>query len=237
MDLSYVTLTHNLRCAGHLPHTDDVIGVTGEQSLTISRPGQGDTLGQLRFLTNGEEFRAKLVNNSLGFQIPDLDGRTRGSAEPVAVRAESHGIDDITSFQSVQVLSLRQVPQHGDTVLATRGTERTIRGDGDGVKVSGMTDVVGHKLAADQVPDLNQFIPTNRNNDRVLGVRREANGGNPFLVTIVHNGKLALTKSIPQLIIRNKTQRDIRIYFDTDEYYSVQRQLTLMLLSRPAETI
>ena len=51
---------------------------------------------------------------------PDLDGRPSGSAQPVAVGGEAHGADVIASIQSVQVLALIQVPQHGLSFLLGR---------------------------------------------------------------------------------------------------------------------
>lgn len=48
---------------------------------------------------------------------PDLDAGAGGGAEPVAVWAEAEGVDRISSIQSVQMLSLVQVPQHGLAVL------------------------------------------------------------------------------------------------------------------------
>lgn len=52
------------------------------------------------------------------------------------------------------MLSIVEIPEHGDAVLATGGGERAIRGDGDGVDVSGVTSVVGLELALRELPDL-----------------------------------------------------------------------------------
>jgi hypothetical protein len=52
------------------------------------------------------------------------------------------------------VLGLVQVPEHGGTVLATGGAERAIGGDGDGVDVAGVTDVVSLDTAGGKLPDL-----------------------------------------------------------------------------------
>lgn len=48
---------------------------------------------------------------------PDFDAGASGSTQPVAVRAEAEGIDDITTVQGVQVLALIQVPQHSLAIL------------------------------------------------------------------------------------------------------------------------
>lgn len=52
------------------------------------------------------------------------------------------------------MLGLVQVPQHGGAILATRRAQGAIRGDGDGVDVAGVTDVVGLDAASSKVPDL-----------------------------------------------------------------------------------
>lgn len=57
---------------------------------------------------------------------PDFDGRSSSSTEPVAVGGEAERVDDVTTIQSVQVLALIQVPQHGLAVLATRSTQGAI---------------------------------------------------------------------------------------------------------------
>ena len=52
------------------------------------------------------------------------------------------------------MLALVQVPEHGNAILATGSSERTIRGDRDGVDVASVTIVVGLELELRQLPDL-----------------------------------------------------------------------------------
>ena len=56
--------------------------------------------------------------------------------------------------EGVEVLAVIEVPQHGLGVSAARCAQGTVGRHGDGVQVSGVTDVVGLKLAVGQVPDL-----------------------------------------------------------------------------------
>jgi len=70
---------------GHLPDTDDVVGVTGEQGLTVGGPSHGETLGSDGQGVAGN-LRAKLLNLVLAFEVPDLDGGASSSAEPVPER-------------------------------------------------------------------------------------------------------------------------------------------------------
>lgn len=51
---------------------------------------------------------------------PDLDAGPSGCTEPVTVRAEAQGIDDVTAIQGVEVFALIQVPQHGLAVLSRK---------------------------------------------------------------------------------------------------------------------
>jgi hypothetical protein len=141
--------------------TDDRVGVTSEQGLTISRPGQGDGLGRGRFLADVSEFGLELINNRLALQVPNLDAGGSGSAQPVAVGGEDEGVDGVTSLQGVQVLAFVEVPEHGDTVLTTGSAEGTIGGDGDSGDETSVTVVVGLELALGDVPDLSNF----NNND------------------------------------------------------------------------
>lgn len=54
---------------------------------------------------------------------PDLDGRSKRSTQPISVRREAQGGDDVIVVQRVQMLAIIQVPEHGLHVLASGGTE------------------------------------------------------------------------------------------------------------------
>ncbi len=90
----------------------------------------------------------------LALKVEDLDARCGSSAEPVAVGGEDEGVDDIAGLERVQVLALIQVPEHGDTVLAAGGCERTIGRDRNGVDVTSVAVVVGLELELRKLPDL-----------------------------------------------------------------------------------
>lgn len=141
--------------AGHdAPGTDLVVGVTGEQGLAIGGPGEGDALGLAGLLADLDVLGLELVNLALLLKVEDDDGRGGGGAEPVAVGGEDKSVDLVTGSERVQVLGLVQVPEHGGTVLATGGAERAIGGDGDGVDVTSVTDVVSLDTAGSELPDL-----------------------------------------------------------------------------------
>ena len=46
---------------------------------------------------------------------------------------------------------------------------------------------------------LDKLVPAAGDDNGVLGVRAEANAGDPFGVTLVGDGKLAVTEGVPQL--------------------------------------
>lgn len=63
-------------------------------------------------------------------------------------------MDLVTGLEGVEVLGLVEVPEHGGTVLTTGSAEGSVGGDGDGVDVSSVSDVVGLKAAGSEFPDL-----------------------------------------------------------------------------------
>jgi hypothetical protein len=151
-------ITLRLRPGGvHAPDTDLVVGVTREQSRSVSRPSQGDTLRVASLLGAGStavELGGELVNLALLLQVEDDDAGGGGSAQPVAVGGEDKSVDLVTGVEGVQVLGLVEVPQHGRSVLASGGAEGSVGGDGDGVDVSSVTGVVGLETAGRELPDL-----------------------------------------------------------------------------------
>ena len=70
--------------AGHadLPHPDQVVAVSGEQSLAIAGPGQGGALGGLS--TGGpSHLGPQVLHLVLALEVPHLDGGATGGAQPV----------------------------------------------------------------------------------------------------------------------------------------------------------
>jgi hypothetical protein len=140
----------------------------------------------------------EVSNNVLGLKIPDLNTRVGTSAEPITVGGEDEGVDDISSIEGVEVLALVEVPQHGSAVLSTRGAERTVRGNSDGVDVASVANEVLTELElVGDGPDLDDLVPTGRDNDGIQGLRGELHARDPITVSLL-NRILALTKSVPE---------------------------------------
>lgn len=108
-------------------------------------------------------------------------------------------MDLVVGVEGVEVLALVEIPEHGGAVLATGSAEGAIGGDGDGVDVAGVADVVSLQLAGVELPNLDELVPARGDNDGVLGVGREADAGNPLGVALVGDGVLAVTEGVPQL--------------------------------------
>jgi hypothetical protein len=195
---------------------DDVVGVTGEEGGTVRRPAQGDALdgdGLGVLLLLGEVGLQVRDDELLGFQIPDLDGRGGGCAQPVAGRREAQGVDDVTSLEGRQVAALVEVPEHGLAVLATGSAQRTIRGHGNGVNVAGVADQVVAQTAERQRPDLDELVPTARDDQGLLSGGRETHARNPLGVTLVGGeGQLELTQGVPQVdLLVTGTRDDVTV--------------------------
>jgi len=151
----------------YLPYSDEVVGISSEEGLTVSRPGKGQTLGWLSAGTS-RNLWSEVLNHVLALEVPDLDGGAGSGAQPISVGGEAEAVDCVGVLQGVQVLTVIQVPKHGLSVLATGCTEGTVGGHGDGVQVASVANVVGLQLAVSQVPHLNIFVPASRHDDGVL---------------------------------------------------------------------
>ena len=63
-------------------------------------------------------------------------------------------MDFVAGGEGVEVFRLVKVPKHGSAIFASRCAERAVRGDGNGVDVAGVANVVGLDAARSKFPDL-----------------------------------------------------------------------------------
>lgn len=148
----------NLSRGGHnLPDSDDVVSVTGEQVLTVSGPGQRDSLWVLGIRTNGKLWLQLVQQGSL-LQVEDLDTGRGGGGQPVSVWRESQSVNLRSSVQGVQSVVRVQVPQDDNTVLTSRSVQGSIWRDGDAGDVAGVTNKVSIELVIVQVPRLKWLV-------------------------------------------------------------------------------
>jgi hypothetical protein len=208
---SITSACHLAAAHGDTPDADSAVGVARVEGVTVSGPAEGEAAHGERLLGGrGHVLGGKVIHEILGLKVPDLDRLGGGGAEPVPVGREDEGVDGVAGVERVEVLALLEIPEHGGAVLATRGAEGTVGGDGHAVEVAGVAHKVGPELAAREVPHLDQLVPTARDDEGVLGGGREADAGNPLAVTILGaggaDGVLAVTKGVPQLdgLLRNR---------------------------------
>ena len=136
------------------PDADHAVGVPSVQRRAVGRPRQRRARVLHALLGRRREVGPELDDRRLGLEVPDLDARGRGRAEPVAVGRERQRRDRVPGVERVEALALGQVPQARDAVLAARGAERAVGRDGDGGDVAGVLDEVEAELAVGEVPDL-----------------------------------------------------------------------------------
>ena len=67
-------------------------------------------------------------------------------------------MDLVARRERVEVFGLVEVPEHGCAVFPARGAEGAIGGDGDGVDVAGVADVIGLDAAGGEFPDLEMYV-------------------------------------------------------------------------------
>jgi hypothetical protein len=140
-------------------------------------------------------FGAKRVDDNLGFQIPNLDGIVSRGTQPVTVGRKDEAIDNVTGIETVKAFAFVQVPKHGSVVLTTRSGQGTIGGDANGVEVSGVSDEVVAELAVGEVPDLDETIPSGRDDEWDRLGRRETDARDPFGVSFGFTADLVLAFS------------------------------------------
>lgn len=63
-------------------------------------------------------------------------------------------MDLVASVERVEVLRLVQIPEHSSSVLPSGRAERAIGGDGDGVDIARVTNVVSLDAAGSEFPNL-----------------------------------------------------------------------------------
>lgn len=136
------------------PGSDQVIRVPRKQRLPIRAPRQAHTLRFPALLTHGRIFGLQLVDLALLLEIEDDDGARRRGAQPVSVRGEDEGVDLVAGAQGVEVFGFVEIPKHGCAVFAARGTQGAVGGDGHGVDVTSVADVVCLDAAGGEFPNL-----------------------------------------------------------------------------------
>ena len=127
------------------PNPDHLIRISSKQRLPIRAPTETDRLRLPRLLAHGPlvHVRLQLVHLALLLQVEDDDVARGRRAQPVSVRREYERVDLVAGGQRIKVFGFVQVPEHRCAVFAAGGAEGAVRGDGHGVDVACVADVVG----------------------------------------------------------------------------------------------
>ena len=136
-----------------MPDSDNVISVTSEQVLTISRPSQRNSMWFSSFGVTSE-FWFQFFDNSVVVQVQDLNTRSSGSNQPVSVWREGESKDFVFDVNVDNWGFFSQRPNHDVTVFTTSGDQGDIWRDGNSVDVVVVTDQVRVNLEFLQVPEL-----------------------------------------------------------------------------------
>ena len=154
----FTTTRSHLLPRHNAPSPNHVIRVPRKQRLPVRAPRQTHTLRLPTLLPHGRIFGLQFINLALLLEVEDDDGARRGSTQPVSVGREDQSVDFVAGSQRIEVLGLVQVPEHGCAVFAAGGAEGAVGGDGYGVDVAGVTDVVGLDAAGGEFPDLSETL-------------------------------------------------------------------------------
>jgi len=185
--------------------SDDVIGVTGEELLTVGGPGDGGTgvrVGsELRFLLLLGLLDDQLSDGILvGVkQVEDVDTVLTSGGNPLDGGVESDLVDGRTGVQDVVLfLQVRDVPDLEVVLLTTSGDVVTLGGDVDGVDVVLMCleGVLDQEVG---LPDLQSTVPTGGGEVRVLLDGGVLDARDPIGVVVGLVGVLAISQSVPEL--------------------------------------
>jgi len=150
-------------------------------------------------LETGRRVFVEFSNDSLGFQIPNLDSVLGSSAEPISGRRKDERIDDISSFEGVEGVALVQIPETSSSILASRSAESSVGRDSHSVDKTRVANQIVSELAVGKIPDFDEFVPTSRDDHGVGSIRRESNTADPFSVAVLVDGVFAFSEGIPEL--------------------------------------
>ena len=197
-----------------LVDSDIVVGETSEQEVATLVPCEtGASDGGLALFVLGINGASLDVNNELLWgEIPDLDTGVGTEYEPVLLGGEENAVNGTVNFGLAQEFTFNEVPDDGETVLATWGEVRGLGGHIKRVNLSLVTDegvLEGHGLV---VPYLDGLVPWGADNDGGLVVLVEFNAWNPISVSVLFYGEFALTNSVPDLdVLVSATGSDLSV--------------------------
>ena len=186
----------------HLPHTDDVIGVTGVELGAVHRPAQAlahgiHGLGLLGLL---HEDGGVGGHDGLGLQVVEDDLLGGGDGNPVVGGGESDVGHLLVHGNAEALQTGGEIPDDHVTVLTGRSAQTAVGGGNDLVHELLVTDQVVLHVHLLHIPHLHDLVVTAGNHARtLLDVGHEADAAHPIVVALLVQSVLALAQGVPQL--------------------------------------
>lgn len=193
--------------------SDGVIGETGEQLLTISRPGKrgtgirvgSDLVGLVLGLFD-DQFSDSIISRLV--KVENLDTIFTGGGNPLSAGVEANLVDGSTSVKGSQVfLQVLEVPDLNEVFTTTSGNVETIGGNSKRVDVV-LVSLEGIFHDEVRLPDLQSTVPTRGGEVRIAFIGGVSDGGDPVLMVVGFVGVLTFSKGVPELVSSVSTGRD-----------------------------
>lgn len=197
-----------------LVDSDISIGETGEEEVSWFVPCEtGAANWFLLLFVLWINWGGLEVNNEFfAWQVPDLNSGFSTQYEPVFLGSEENAVDGWVDFSLSEVLSFNQVPDDCETVFATRGEIRGLWSHIERVNLGLVSNEGVLKAHGLVIPDLDSLVPRGGDNNWVLGILVELNAWNPVSVSVLLNGELALSNSVPDLqVLVSSTASDLSV--------------------------
>jgi hypothetical protein len=191
-------------------NSDDTVGATNVQLLGVRTPLEGSSLWWLSVLIGGW----KQVEGSngdwsfFGVDVEDGNLSVKGGGQPFELVVESQVIDlGVEGVGSVRKGKIGVIPDLDFLVSSSGGEVSRVGGQSKGVDVVVMS-LDGSVELEQLVPDLESSVSSDRGEVWVLWRVRVSDSGDPSLVVVVFGLNLALTDSVPDSEVSERTTRN-----------------------------
>lgn len=183
-------------------NSDDTIGATNVDSLSVGGPADGDALGSLfeLIITLDLDLGEKVL--ALVCDIPDLNTVVGGGGQPLVVSVEGQRVDDgVALVFHVWLFQVNVIPDFHKHVFTTGGDIHTVTGNSEGIDIR-IVSLDGSLELEDTGPDLKTTIPADRGVVVCLSRLGETDLRDPILMIVLvvglTGGHLAFGKGVPE---------------------------------------
>jgi hypothetical protein len=155
------------------------------------------------------DFWDEFGNDFLVLKVPNADRGLGSGAEPEAVGREGNLVDGFVAFEFIEEFTTAEIPELGNAVLSSGCAQAAVGGDSHGGDDTLVSTESRETLEFAQAPDLDEVVPTSRNDEGCSDSGGEANAADPVgvAVTVLH-GVHAVTLDVPHLELGVAAARD-----------------------------